>query len=143
VTAVAGRGAAATVKAYLDALNLGRPDEVAACVTEDFVNEHTSALGRSVVGRAAYRERLVEFLRGFPGLHYEIERLIVDGDDVAVAYRMSAGWREHADVPARPFAIRGMFRFQVRDGLIAHRVDYWDSAEFQRQVQPAESQPKR
>ena len=130
------RGAADTVRAYLDALNRGSAAQAAACVTEDFVNEHTATLGQSVVGRSAYRERLVGFLAGFSGLHYEIERLIADGSDVAVAYRMSAQWRENAAATPRPFTIRGMFRFEVRDGLIAHRVDYWDSAEFRRQVQP-------
>jgi ketosteroid isomerase-like protein len=39
-----------------------------------------------------------------------------------------------AEGRARPVAIRGMFRFRVRDGLIAHRVDYWDALEYQRQV---------
>jgi len=129
------RAAADAVRAYLDALNRASADEVAACVTEDFVNEHTAAFGQSVVGRNAYRERLVGFLAGFPGLHYQVERLIADGDDVAVAYRMSAQWRETAAATPRPFTIRGMFRFEVRDGLIAHRVDYWDSAEFRRQMQ--------
>jgi hypothetical protein len=31
-------------------------------------------------------------------------------------------------------SIRGVFRFDVSGGLIAHRVDYWDSAEWSRQV---------
>jgi steroid delta-isomerase-like uncharacterized protein len=129
------RGAADAVRAYLDALNRGNADEVAACVTEDFVNEHTAALGQSVVSRSAYRQRLGGFLAAFSGLHYQIERLIVEGNDVAVAYRMTADWRETADATPRPFTIRGMFRFEVRDGLVAHRVDYWDSSEFRRQVQ--------
>ncbi len=129
------RGAADAVRAYLDALNRGSTDEIAACVTEDFVNEHTAALGHSVTGRSAYRERLVGFLAAFAGLHYQVERLIADGENVAVAYRMTAQWRETAAATPRPFTIRGMFRFEVRDGLVAHRVDYWDSGEFRRQVQ--------
>jgi ketosteroid isomerase-like protein len=47
---------------------------------------------------------------------------------VAVPYTMTA------TVQGKPIRIRGMFRFRVRDGLIAHRVDYWDSAEFTRQT---------
>ena len=140
------RGAVDAVRAYLDALNGGSADRVAGCVTEDFVNEHTSALGHSLVGRAGYRERLAGFLAAFSGLHYEIEHLIADGEDVAVAYRMTAQWLATPAAQPRPFAIRGMFRFRVRDGLIAHRVDYWDSADFQRQVQLAQRddiQPKR
>jgi hypothetical protein len=39
-----------------------------------------------------------------------------------------------ADGELRPVVIRGVFRFRVEDGLIAHRADYWDGADFQRQV---------
>ena len=125
---------AEAVTAYLDALNAHDGDAIVACVTEDFHNEHTSALGRSVHGRAAYRERLTGFLAGFADLHYELEDLLVDGDRACAAYRMTfraAG----SDGVERPVAIRGVFRFRVRDGLIAHRVDYWDGLEYQRQVE--------
>jgi steroid delta-isomerase-like uncharacterized protein len=119
------------VKAVLDyiaALNSGDPDAIAACVTEDFVNEHTSAVGHSLQGRAAYRERLPRFLGEMQGLHYDVEDLIAEGDRCALPYTMRGTWCGH------PFSIRGIFRIRVRDGLIAHRVDYWDSLEFMRQT---------
>lgn len=125
---------ARAVIAYLDALNEHDADAIAACVAEDFHNEHTSTLGHSVHGRAAYRERLSGFLAGFTDLHYEIEDLLVDGDRAAAAYRMTfraAG----SDGVVRPVAIRGVFRFRVRDGLVSHRVDYWDGLEYRRQVE--------
>jgi steroid delta-isomerase-like uncharacterized protein len=130
----AERSPRATVRAYLDALNRGEADAIAACVSEDFINEHTSTLGETIVGREAYHKRVSQFLQSFAELHYDIETMIVDGGEVAVPYRMSAVWRE------RPFTIRGMFRFRVEQGLIVHRVDYWDSADFMRQV---DDQPKR
>jgi steroid delta-isomerase-like uncharacterized protein len=119
------------VRKYLDALNTGDAGRIAACVSVDFYNEHTSALGDSLRGRDAYRERLPSFLAAFSGLHYEVEELIAEGDKAAVAYRMTATWKGDT---GKPVAIRGMFRFQVAAGLIAHRVDYWDGSEFQRQV---------
>jgi steroid delta-isomerase-like uncharacterized protein len=124
------------VLAYLAALNRGDADAVAACVSDGFVNEHTSVLGRTIVGREAYRARLDAFLSAFQNLRYEVEKMIVQGMDVAVAYRMSGTWRDARaqGVPARPFTVRGMFRFRVENGRIVHRVDYWDSADFQRQV---------
>jgi ketosteroid isomerase-like protein len=125
---------AAAVKAYLAALNAHDPDAIAACVAEDFHNEHTSALAHSVHGRAAYRERLTGFLATFEGLHYELEDLVVEADRAAAAYRMS--FRViGSDGIKRPVEIRGVFRFRVRDGLVAHRVDYWDGQEYQRQVE--------
>ncbi|MEV8632151.1 nuclear transport factor 2 family protein [Streptosporangium sp. NPDC051023] len=116
------------VERYLAALNRHDPDEIAACVTPAFHNEHTSAAGVDLHGRDAYRERLKGFLTEFAGLRYEIEDLIVDGARAAVPYRMTCTHR------GRPVAIRGMFRFVVADGLVAHRVDYWDGEEFARQI---------
>ena len=117
------------VVAYLDAINAGDADAAADLVADDFHNEHTSALGNSLRGRDAYRERLPRFLAEFAGLHYELEDVIVDGARAAVPYTMTCEWRGH------PVCIRGMFRFRVVDGHIAHRVDYWDSNEFERQTQ--------
>jgi ketosteroid isomerase-like protein len=123
------------VEQYLAALNAHDPDAVAACVTADFVNEHTSALGTTRVGREVYRAALPTFLDRFRSLRYEPEDVIVDGDRAAVAYRMTCVWAGD-DGRLHPVAIRGVFRFAVTNGLIAHRVDYWDSADFERQVLP-------
>lgn len=124
------------VLAYLDAINAGDAAAAVALVADDFFNEHTSSLGHSLRGRAAYAERLPRFLAEFDGLHYEVEDVIVDGDRAAVPYTMTFTWTA-PDGAARPIAIRGLFRFRVADGRIAHRVDYWDGAEFQRQTATA------
>jgi steroid delta-isomerase-like uncharacterized protein len=122
----------AVVLAYLRALNDGDVDAAAACVAEDFRNEHTSSLGHSVEGREAYRARLPEFLGRFRDLRYDVEDLLVEGDRAAVAYTMTFRWdADGRDVPVR---LRGMFRFRVADGHVAHRVDYWDGVDFQRQI---------
>jgi predicted ester cyclase len=121
------------------ALNSGDADRIAACVSEDFVNEHTSALGRSVTGRAGYRANLTGFLADFAELRYEVEELVVEGDRAALAYRMSFRSRPAGDAPV---SVRGVFRFRVGpDGLVAHRVDYWDSGEVRRQIDAAGGSP--
>ena len=53
---------------------------------------------------------------------------MAEGDRVVVAYTMRARWQGH-DV-----AIRGVFRLRIEDGLVAHRADYWDGLDFQRQT---------
>ena len=113
---------------YLEAFSTGEPDAVASFVTDDFVNEHTAALGGGCVGIDAYRERLPGFLASMPGLHYDIEDVVADGDRVVAAYTL------RTTVNDRPIAVRGVMRFVVRDGHIAHRTDYWDSLVFQRQA---------
>ena len=75
-----------------------------------------------------YRLRLPAFIASMPGLQYEVEDAVSDGDRAWIAYTL------HATVNERPIAVRGVMRFVVRDGRIAHRIDYWDSLVFQRQA---------
>ena len=113
---------------YLAALSAHDVDRIVACVTEDFVNEHTSALGSTSNGREVYRGRLPGFLGQFEDLRYEVVDTIVEDDRVAARYRMTALYEEHAlDIP-------GVMLFIVRDGLIAQRTDVWDSLTFLRQT---------
>ncbi|MFJ4681860.1 nuclear transport factor 2 family protein [Streptomyces sp. NPDC088789] len=121
----------AAVEAYLAALNAHDADAVAACVAEDFVNEHTSATGHSRRGRAEYRAALPAFLQDFADLRYVPERVLVDGDSAAVPYVMTFRMRSAGD---RPVRIRGVFVFTVADGLVTRRTDYWDSGEVRRQL---------
>ncbi len=121
------------VTAYLGAFETGDVDAIAALVSADFVNEHTSSLGESLRGRDAYRARLGRFLDDFAGLRYDAERIIADGAHVAVPYVLTADWLG-PDRGRHPISIRGMFHFEVAGDEIVHRVDYWDSAEFLRQT---------
>lgn len=123
---------AEAVRGFIAALNSGDRDAIAARVSETFVNEHTSTTGTSLVGRPAYHERLAGFLGDFEDLHYEIEDVIAQDDRAAVPYTMSFRLRSAG---GKPVTVRGIFRFRVdADGLIAHRVDYWDSGQVQRQL---------
>lgn len=97
-------------------------------MTDDFVNDHTAALGSSCEGREEYRRRLPNFIASMPGLRYEVRDVVADGDRVCAAYVL------HARVNDRDVAVRGMMHFTVRDGAIARRTDYWDSAVFLRQA---------
>lgn len=120
--------ARATAEQYLAALSSADVEAVVALVTERFVNEHTSELGSSVTGRTAYAERLPGFLSQFAALHYEILESIVEGDRVAVRYRMTANCAGH------PIDLPGMMLFEIEDGLVARRTDVWDSLTFLRQT---------
>lgn len=121
---------------YLAALTAGDVGTVAALVAEDFVNEHTSAIGVGSVGREAYRARLPGFLGGFDGLRYDVVETIEEGDRVAVRYRLTARFDGH------PVDVPGVMLIEVRDGLIARRTDVWDSLTFLRQTGAVEEQPR-
>ena len=119
---------ATVARAYLQSFSTGDPGAVAEYVTDDFVNEHTAALASSCTGKAEYRRRLPEFLASFAGLRYEIEDLLADGDKVVAAYTMRATYEGHAIV------VRGVMRFRIHEGLVAHRVDYFDALGFLQQI---------
>ncbi len=120
------------VRSYLSSFASGDPTTIAAHVTEDFVNEHTSALGRGCQGRDSYRERLPSFLSSMIDLRYQIEDLVEQDGQVMVTYLMTALWQGQQAI-----SIRGAQRLVVNNGLISHRVDYWDSAIFMLQTNPA------
>jgi ketosteroid isomerase-like protein len=115
--------------AYVASFATGDADVIASHVSEDFWNEHTSALGRSSRGREEYRRRLPAFLAEFGGLRYDVDDVVAEDDRVVVAYTMLARWRDTHDI-----AIRGVFRLRIEDGLVTHRADYWDGTEFLRQT---------
>ncbi len=83
--------AAGICRSYLESFATGDPQAIAAHVTDGFVNDHASALGSGLVGKAAYLERLPGVpRRRMPGLRYDAEEPIVDGARVAAPYTLHA-----------------------------------------------------
>lgn len=129
--------AASLGRRYLAALSAGDVGGVLACVSADFHNEHTSALGRSSHGRTEYERRLPGFFAEFGDLTYEIIETSTESSSgpgttgratVAIRYRMTAVVDGHfVDVP-------GVMWFVVDDGEIVRRTDFWDSLTFLKQV---------
>jgi steroid delta-isomerase-like uncharacterized protein len=115
-------------RSYLEAFASADPDAIAALVTDDFVNEHTAALSSGCEGKAEYRRRLPGFLASFAGLRYDVEDLVAEDDRAAAAYTM------HATYDGHPITVRGVMRIWVRDGLVAHRTDYYDALGFLKQI---------
>jgi ketosteroid isomerase-like protein len=113
---------------YVNAFASGDPDAVSACVTDDFVNAHASALGSGCVGKDEYQRRLPGFLASLPGLRYDIERVITDGPWVSVCYRL------HAEPGGTPVDIPGVMVIETRGGFVAQRTDYWDALTYLRQT---------
>jgi ketosteroid isomerase-like protein len=115
-------------RSYLASFSGADPDAIAAHVDDRFVNDHASALGSRSEGREEYRRRLPAFLERFRGLRYDVEQVVADGPAVAAAYVMTATSDGH------PIEIRGVMIFDVADGLITARTDYWDSLTYLRQT---------
>lgn len=116
---------AAVARSYLASFATRDPEAIAGHVSADFVNEHTAALGSGCVGRDEYRARLPGFLADMVDLRYEPEDVVAEGDRAVVTYTMTARWRG-----TTPITVRGAQRLVVREGLVVHRTDYWDSKVF-------------
>ena len=115
-------------RSYLDAFATGDPATVAGHVTNDFENIQVGLLGTGCSGADTYRERLAGFLGAFTNLRYDVEQLIVDGDKVAAAYKMTFTDND------RPMEIEGVMIMTIRDGKIAVRKDYWDGLSHLKQT---------
>jgi steroid delta-isomerase-like uncharacterized protein len=124
------------VTAYLSAFATGDPEVVAACVTDDFVNEHLSELGSGCSGRDEYLQRLRGFMTTFARARYSIDTIAEietpGAGDVVVRYRFEAHYE------GTPNDIPGIMWFELRDGSIARRTDLWDSLTFMRQTGQAD-----
>ncbi len=130
------------VRSYLASFETGDPDAVAACVTDDFVNEHLAELGSGCHDRDEYRRRLPDFLSTFVGARYSVVTLaeVVEtaADSDVGTGGVVARYRFEATYEGTPIDIPGMMWFDVRDGLIARRTDLWDSLTFLRQTGQAD-----
>ncbi len=113
---------------YLTSFATADANKVAEHVTSNFINEHTSALGSGCIGKDEYLRRLPGFISSMPNLSYEIEQITAEGAHVWAAYTLKA------KINGRQIAIRGAMHFEVINGLIAKRVDYWDSEVFKQQA---------
>jgi len=121
---------------YVAALGGTDPAHVAELVSEDFRNEHHAELGSGCVGREEYSRRLPGFFATFPNRRYEVTETAVgslvgdarDGSEVVVRYRFGA------DVESTRIDIPGVMWISVRDGLVARRLDCWDSLTYHRQT---------
>ena len=123
----------AAALAYLASFASGDADAIAARVSDDFVNDHASALGSGCRGRVEYRRRLPAFLASMPGLRYDAGEPIVDGARVALPYDLHAQGTMPDGSPV-PVHVRGVMLLRVEHGLIAERLDVWDALTYLRQV---------
>ena len=124
-------GNAEIVRSYLSAFASGDPAVVVGHVTEDFENIQVGLLGNGCSGADVYAKRLVGFLGAFTDLKYDIEELVVDGDKIAAAYKMTFTDNGQSMV------IEGVMVITMRDGKIAIRKDYWDGLSHIKQTVPS------
>jgi hypothetical protein len=103
------------------------PDAIAAMHSEDSVF-HMHGAAEPATGRAAI-QGLVEWLIGLvPDLHFEIKRLYVGADHIALEYDMSGTYGQ------THFQCDGADVIAVADGLVTRKDTYLDLTSLTEQV---------
>ncbi|MEM6683400.1 MAG: nuclear transport factor 2 family protein [Pseudomonadota bacterium] len=116
------------IRRYLNAFSSGDPEQVAACVTEDFINQHLGMLGGGCTGRDAYLKRLGKFLTDFAALRYDVLETCAHESHGSARYLM------HFRQGGAQFEVPGMMWFAFKDGAIAQRTDCWDGLVYLKQA---------
>ena len=108
------------VERFNEAFNRHDAEAISLLLTDDTVFEDTSPVpdGRRVEGKTA----VVEFWRGWfernPDSHFDAEEMIVSGDRAVVR------WVYRKMRNGRPWHLRGVDLFAVRDGKVAAKLAY-------------------
>jgi steroid delta-isomerase-like uncharacterized protein len=110
---------------------------VAALYTEDCVIADPVM---AITGRAGLLKALDAFLGAFHLTSIQVDRVIADGDQMAVRWSWSVIHRgEYLGVPAtgKAFDTWNVMLLEVRDGQIASDTSVWDAGELRRLEQLA------
>ncbi len=108
------------VQRFNDAFNRHDVDAVMEAMTEDCVFESTYPPpdGQRFEGQAAVRAVWEKFFAAYPDAHFACEEML------AVADRCVVRWVYHKTKDGKPWHLRGVDVFRVRDGKIAEKCSY-------------------
>jgi len=108
------------VERFNDAINRQDLAAVISMLTEDTVFENTAPApdGTRYTGKAAVATFWEKWLASNPGATFEAEEVIVTGDRCVVR------WVYHKIRDGKPWHLRGVDVFTVRDGKIAAKLSY-------------------
>ncbi len=129
------------LNAYFDALNAREPDRVASFYTSDSVLEDTSTMEKSYgteeIKMHVRRHLFEDMLLAFPGMRFEIIRMIESHDDAAVEWVLK-GKQEgiYMGIPpsGKEFEVKGTTVFVLRDSKIRYATVYWNPGNIAKQL---------
>ena len=110
----------AAIERFNEAFNRHDVDAVMANMTEDCVFENTNPVpdGRRIVGAADVRAYWVQFFTNNPDAKFEAEEIFATGDRCVVR------WVYRKTKEGKPWHLRGVDIFKVRDGKVAEKFSY-------------------
>lgn len=87
-----------------------------------------------IEGRDAVFEHFAAVLAALPDIHFELERVVGEGETVFVAWRLTGTFSGEpfygVKATGRPIDVRGVDKFTIRDGKVASVFAAYDSMDF-------------
>jgi steroid delta-isomerase-like uncharacterized protein len=125
------------VERLVDSWNAHDPDAVAACYAPEAVSRDIT-LTEPLRGRDAIRNAVAMYMRAFPDIHFDIRRIVCEGDVILEEWRATGtheGDLMGLDPTHRKGTTLGCNVIQVGEGgLIRSETTYWDAAGLYRQL---------
>jgi steroid delta-isomerase-like uncharacterized protein len=143
-----GHGAAqhgkVVVRRHFDeVLNQGRLDVIPELYTTDYVldapvrSDGTTAAQGTTLGQAGLAERVTLFRTAFPDIHFGVDTMVAEGDQVAVRYRFRGTHRGRFlgfEPTGHRIDVAGMLIATLVDGRIDAAWSVFDSAQLLQQL---------
>lgn len=110
----------AVILRFNEAFNRHDVESVMKLMTEDCIFENTNPPpdGARLVGAADVRAYWQKFFAANPDARFEAEEIIVSGDRCVIR------WIYHKTKEGKPWHLRGVDVFKVRDGKVSEKLSY-------------------
>ncbi len=110
----------AVIERFNEAFNRHDVEGVMNMMTSDCIFENTNPPpdGARLVGTAEVRAYWQKFFAANPDAHFEVEDIIVAGDRCVVR------WIYRKTKEGKPWHLRGVDVFRVRDGKVSEKLSY-------------------
>jgi steroid delta-isomerase-like uncharacterized protein len=128
---------------FEEVLNQGRLDVIPELYTPDYVldapvrSDGTTAAQGKTLGQAGLAERVMLFRTAFPDIHFDLDTMVAEGDQVAVQYRFRGTHRGRflgLEPSGHRIDVAGMLIAKLVDGRIDAAWSVFDSAQLLQQL---------
>ena len=89
------------------------------------------------MGREGFRKQWREWITAFPDLHFEVQDIIAEGDQVLTRWTLTGTQEgEYLGAPGdgKKIKVEGMSLDRIKDGILVAGFDGWDNYGFRKQL---------
>ncbi len=135
---------------FEEVLNQGQLDVIDEIYTASYVLDAPVQTAGSVQahgethGRDGLKRRVTLFRTAFPDIHFTVDNLIAEDDQVAAQYTFSGthtGQFGELSPGGRSIVVCGILIAQMKDGKIESAISVFDSGDMMHQLEPQHKSP--